>query len=221
MTRFALAALLVAGLLPAGEVRAAGGQFDVDDASLVDPQHCQVETWLLRAPGGATGVHLGPACRFGPVELGLNLDRQGGASETTGFAGPQVKWVAAVWPDRLSAGLVWAAALDLRRGGRPLHTVYVPATVTVSDRLAVNLNLGTDWDGSGASGRRVGASAEWAAGPTVTVLVERGRVGGTWSSRLGGRLALTEASSIDLSIARIGPQATRVVGIGFNHVFAR
>ena len=76
-----LAAALSAALPPAWP---AGGHFDVDDAAMVEPGRCQVETWWLRAPAAVTTLlHLGPACRVGPLELGLNLDRVAATGETT------------------------------------------------------------------------------------------------------------------------------------------
>ncbi|REM67973.1 hypothetical protein DSI38_08340, partial [Mycobacterium tuberculosis] len=65
----------------------------MDDASTLDPGQCQYETWWGRTGvEPITGFHFGPACRVGPFELGLNLDRTSvdGVHSVTG--GPQLKW---------------------------------------------------------------------------------------------------------------------------------
>lgn len=145
---------------------AAGGHFDVDDAGVAEPGHCQYETWLTRAPSpSATLFRLGPACRVGPVELGLNFDRVATAADTRSALGAQLKWSAAdPLLGTLGAGAVWSIAHDLKHGGRPTHVLYLPFTWTVSDRLAVNANLGADWDVAGARTRRIGVSASRASG---------------------------------------------------------
>lgn len=53
------------------------------------------------------------------------------------------------------------------------------------------------------------------------MIVERVKLAGAWTSRLGTRFMLSDAISLDLSVARIGPGATRVYAIGLNHDFAR
>ena len=215
--------LTAAGWLTlAAAARAAGGPFDVDDAAMVEAGRCQYETWLTRVPAAsATLFHLGPGCRVGPVELGLNYDRLSTGSETRSTLGPQLKWVADPLVGPLSAGIVWSTAHDLKRGGRPAHALYVPVTWAVNDKVALNANLGADWDFAGARTRRVGVSGEWAAHPKLTVIGERVQVAGDWTSRLGARFMLGDAISLDLSAARVGPGASRVYGIGLNHAFAR
>ncbi|WP_269758539.1 hypothetical protein [Variovorax sp. E3] len=71
----------------------AAGHFDVDDAGTLDPGQCQYETWWGRTgTEPVTGFHFGPACRVGPVELGLNFDRTSVAGVHSVTGGPQVKW---------------------------------------------------------------------------------------------------------------------------------
>ena len=223
MTRLAWrSALAAACLAAAAAARAAGGHFDVDDAAVIEPGHCQYEAWAARTPSApaATLWHLGPGCRVGPVELALNLDRVSSASGVRSTAGPQLKWVTDIAAP-VSSGLVWGAAFDLRRGGRPAHTLYAPLTWIVRDTLAFNANLGADWDAAGARTRRFGASGEWLAQQRLTLIAERVKFGGDWTSRLGARFALSDAISVDLSAARVGPRAAHVYVIGLNHDFER
>lgn len=186
MIRFALPLLPVAAW-PAGfaawlecaaAARAAGGHFDVDDAVIVDPGRCQGEIWLNRAAGiPPTSFHLGPNCRVGALELGLNCDRVSTLIEQRGTLGPQVKYVVdpVFGPLSLpvSVGIAWIAAVDLKRGGRPAHTVYLPMTWVASERLALDANLGADWVVDGARSRRTGVSAEFVAHEKLTLVADR------------------------------------------------
>lgn len=187
---------------------------------MLDPGHCQYETWLARAPS-ATLFHLGPGCRVGPVELGINLDRLSVADGQRSSAGPQFKWVVDPLAGPLSAGIAWSASYDLSRGGRPAQSVYVPMTWTVSEGFAVNANLGADRNSSGARTRRLGTSGEWVVNEKLTVIGERVKFAREWTSRLGTRFVVTPSISVDLSAARVGAGATRVYVIGLNHDFAR
>ncbi len=219
---FLIAVVRLLACAPAAH--AAGGHFDVDDAAVLEPGHCQYETWLLRAPSGAASTtlfHLGPGCRVGPIELGFNVDRFSYPSSARSTLGPQLKWVADALAGALSAGIAWSAAYDPDRHGRPAHTLYLPLTWTVNEKVALNTNLGADWDFAGVRTRRIGVSGEWVAHEKLTVIGERVQLSGEWTSRLGARFALSDAISIDLSAARVGPRATRVYVIGLNHDFAR
>lgn len=215
-------AALAAALSVAAVAHAAGGHFDVDDASVLEPEHCQYEVWFTRAPAGSAGaLHLGPACRTGPVELGLNVDRWRERGVTRLKFGPQLKWVVDPWFDKVSAGLVWAAAFDQPRRSRPSHTVYVPVTVTLADKLVVHANLGADKDDTGARTRRVGLAGEWVANDKLTLILERVKFSGDWTSRLGGRVSFSDSISLDVSAARTGQFAAKSYTIGLNHDFAR
>lgn len=215
---------LAGGLLltAAAAARAAGGHLDVDDAVELEPGHCQFETWSTRSPEAATNqFHVGAGCRVGPVELGLNLDRLSTVHDGLSSLGPQLKWVAGRWGEQFSAGAVWAAAVDVTRGGRPAQTVYLPLTWAPTDAAAININAGADWDARGTRSRRIGVSGEWAAHARVGVVVERFQIGGEWTSRFGLRWNLSPVMSVDVSAARAGAGAGHVFAIGLNHEFAR
>ena len=66
--------LPAAACLLAGAAAQAAGHFDVDDAGMLDPGQCQVETWVERHAAAGTLTHVGPGCRAGPVELALNAN---------------------------------------------------------------------------------------------------------------------------------------------------
>ena len=201
---------------------AAGGHFDVDDATVLDPGRCQVETWVVRAPAlPATVMHLGPGCRAGPVEIGLNIERVAVPGDGRSLLGPQLKWVVDPLVDKLSAGIVWSASYDLSQRGRPVQTLYLPFTWWAAEKLWVHANLGQDRATDGVRWRRQGLSGEWAASDRFTVIAERAKIVGDWSSRLGGRMNVSATLSVDLSAAWVGPRAERIYVIGLNQEFAR
>ena len=215
--------LAAAVLIPfATTSHAAGGHFDVDDATVLEPGHCQYEAWVVRAPAaGATIAHLGPGCRVGPVEVGVNLDRWSVAGSSRTLLGPQLKWVVDQLVDKLSAGLAWSAFYDVTNHGRPTQTLYAPFTWWAAEKLWVHANIGLDRDTAGTRWRRQGLSGEWAASGRFTVIAERVKIVGDWTSRLGGRFNLSETLSVDLSAARFGPRGERVYVVGVNQEFAR
>lgn len=203
--RFVLSALLASvAILGAGApARAAGGHHAVDDAAILDPGQCQFETWVDRERGGArTLLHLGPACRVGPVELGLNADRvhlSGAGSVTT--AGPQVKWATAI-DERLSAGIVVSASWQ---EGAPRYlgsTVVLPVTWRAGETLLVHVNAGRDLRAGADDENRAGVALEWAPLPAWSFVAERFRESRTNYWRAGARWVFTEALNVDLSHAR-------------------
>ncbi|MEP6873023.1 MAG: hypothetical protein ABI887_01540 [Burkholderiales bacterium] len=222
--RRSLAIALAIASLPLFSVatHAAGGHFDVDDATVLEPGHCQYEAWVVRAPAaGATVAHIGPGCRVGPVEVGVNVDRWSVAGNGRTLLGPQLKWVVDPLVDRLSAGLAWSAFYDLTNHGRPTQTLYAPVTWWVAEKVWLHANIGADRDTVGARWRRQGLSGEWAANAKFTVIAERVKFVGDWTSRVGGRFNVSETLSVDLSAARFGPRGERVYVIGVNQEFVR
>ncbi|MDP9990288.1 hypothetical protein J2W30_001321 [Variovorax boronicumulans] len=208
----------------------AAGHFDVDDAGTLDPGQCQYETWWGRTGvEPVTGFHIGPSCRVGPVELGLNVDRlsvQDVQRVHSITAGPQLKWTflgqAADAP--LSAAVSMGTVSDLRRGGRMGGQFVVPVTWRPVDSLQLHANLGADWAlGSGVRTPRGGLAAEWALTDVVSLIAERNRASGAWTSRVGGRFSLTPLISVDISASRSRPLGGRSVTgfvVGLNHEFS-
>jgi hypothetical protein len=218
-------AWLLAGVCSLASTGArAAGHFDVDDAGTLDAGQCQYEAWWGRTgPEPATVLHVGPACRVGPFELGLNLDRLSAEGVRSVVAGPQFKWnffgPAADAP--LSAALSLGAAFDLTRGGRAGGQFVLPVTWRPTSSLQIHANLGVDWaTGTGARTPRGGLAAEWALDDKVSLIAERSRAAGVWTSRIGGRFSLTPLISVDVSASRMGPQGVRGFVVGLNHEFA-
>src|SRR3954447_16160664 len=89
--------IAIVASLWAASGHAAGGHFAVDDAAILEVGTCLLETWWERADHAGSLLHLGPACRVGPVELALNADRlqpPDRAAQTP--VGPQVKWAVSI-----------------------------------------------------------------------------------------------------------------------------
>jgi hypothetical protein len=214
--------LAVACALSATGARAAG-HFDVDDAGTLDPGQCQYETWWGRTgTEPVNGFHFGPACRVGPVELGLNFDRLSVHGERAVTVGPQLKWtfLGQAADAKLSAAVSMSAVFDATHGGRAGGQFVVPLTWRPTGSLQLHANLGADWaTGTGKRTPRMGVAAEWAMNDTVSLIAERNRAAGAWTSRLGARIGLTPLISIDVSRSRTGPEGTRGFVIGLNHEF--
>lgn len=84
MKKYSLIAALGAACLPAAALHAAGGHHAVDDAALLAPGQCHVESWHARGDGTRL-LHMAPACRFGAIEWALALERGFGDGGTLGL----------------------------------------------------------------------------------------------------------------------------------------
>ena len=203
----------------------AGGHFDIDDAGTLDPGQCQYEVWGGRfGTAPVTDYHLGPACRVGPVELGFNVDRASVPGQYAYGVGPQLKWTFTEQPDKtdLSAALFFSAVWDATHGGRAGGQFVVPVTWHALDSLWINANLGYDWTpGSGERTGRGGLQGAWALNDNLWLVAERFRAFDTWTTRAGLRFNLTPTISVDMSVARSGPERVRGYAIGLNQVFSR
>ena len=205
-------------VLTAHGATAMGGHFDVDDASVLAPGRCQVELWALHGEAARLG-HVGPACRVGPVELGLSLERLSDDEGRAILVGAQVKWVTTLWP-QVDAGIAVSALRDTTRG-RELYTVYVPVTWSLSSAVQLHANVGGDRNSEGRYTSRLGVAGEWAIDERFTLLGERFRLLDAIATRAGVRIALGEQASIDLSGARISGSGNRVWGLGLTVEFGR
>jgi hypothetical protein len=212
--------LLAAALLTAAcGARAAGGHFDVDDATMLDDGRCQVELWAFdgRTPR-AELLHAGSACHWGGIEWGLNADRIRIDGERDDTLGPQAKWVMDIVDKRLAAGVVLAAAWRTAASEGPILNAYVPVSAWVGP-VQMNFNLGRDHDPRSGSFRRWGAGADWTLNDQLMLTLERRSLFAQAVTRAGVRYSLTPHSSIDASVARAG--GLRLFGIGFNVDWAR
>jgi hypothetical protein len=196
---------------------AMGGHFDVDDAAVLAPERCQIELWTVGRGESARLWHVGPACRVGPVELGLVAESVSIDERHARIVGAQAK-VAGNWLPHLDGGLVVAAARDTTRR-LDLITVYVPVTWSVSRSVNLHAIVGGDHTSDGRQTGRLGAAGEWALDERFTLLAERFRAFGITLTRLGLRLAVGEHASIDFSAARVSNTGNRLWGLGWSWEF--
>ncbi|WP_395703217.1 hypothetical protein [Aquabacterium sp.] len=201
--------------------QAAGGHFEVDDATMLGAGRCQLETWAFRGKALAEeGQHLGSACAFGGIEWGLNLDRlRTRGSEAADTWGPGLKWVFDALPQRLSLGLALGAARPLQGGGGTVATAYLPVTAWLDPTLQLHANLGADREPQLGSTRRLGLAAEWAPNEHWSFTLERRLQLRDWRSRAGVRYSFTPTMSVDLGVARAAGHA--VLAAGFNWEWER
>jgi len=184
-------------------VHAAGGHHAVDDAAILDPGQCQIEAWADRERGRVrTLMHLGPACRVGAVELGLNLDRvRVHAVGSVTIAGPQFKWAASLG-NGLSAGLAVAANWQDRSPSYLGSTIVLPVTWQAGETVLVHVNAGRDLRAHASDDTRAGAAIEWTPHSSWSFVAERFREGRTNFWRAGARWVFDPALNLDLSHAR-------------------
>jgi len=204
--------------LTASAASAMGGHFDVDDAAVLGPERCQIELWTI-ARESVRLWHVGPACRVGPVELGLAAESVSIDDRHARLVGAQAK-VAGNWLPHLDGGLVVALARDTTQH-LDLITAYVPVTWSVSSALDLHANVGADHTSDGRQTGRLGVAGEWAIDERFTLLAERFRAFGITATRLGLRLAVGEHASIDLSAARVSGSGNRLWGLGWTWEFGR
>lgn len=204
----------------ASHAHAAGGHHAVDDAAILDPGQCEVEAWMERERHGARALsHIGPACRVGPVELGLNLDRtRADGARPRAVAGPQLKWAHA-WTGTVSVGVLLGAAWADRAPRSMGRALVFPVSWQASDALALHLNIGKDFRrGREPDTLRAGAALEWAARPAWSFVAEAVRDSGARHWRAGARHVLAQGLSIDLSRAQGldgGPPAWWTLGLNW------
>lgn len=166
--------LLALAWLAAGAAQA-GSPMAVDDAGIVAPGSCQLESWVRRArPGNETWAL--PACNpGGDLELtvgGASIASQGGRTE--GDVLMQAKTLlrpleSGGWGVALAAG-----GIRHRQAGTTDLYAYVPATLSLADdALLVHANLG--WLREGARRRdhlSWGVGSEWRLTPRTSLLAE-------------------------------------------------
>ena len=184
---------------------AAGGHHAVDDAAIMEPGNCKVESWLTDAQDGQRLLHAGTGCRVGPLELNGAADhtRQQGSSDTAYSL--QGKWATKLRP-QLSAGVSfienWQAHASPHDQGSTLIGLlsWYP-----SDTVAAHLNLGRDFARSGPNLPHSGASVEWTPADGWSLVGERFVQSGAHSP---GRRALGHQRRLE-SRLQPGPASAR------------
>lgn len=159
-------------------------------------------------------AHLGPACRLGAGEWGLNVDRLRDGVRDADIVGPQVKFAADLVEPRLgvalSLGVGWRNAGDRR----PITGLTVPVTLWLGGgQLQLHANLGVDHDPALGRTSHTGIAADWALDDRWTLTVEQRRIFGSALGRAGVRFNLTPLVSIDMSVAQGSGQRVTALGL--------
>lgn len=200
---------------------AAGGHHAVDDAAIVDPGRCQVETWLEHGRQHRL-QHVGPACHLLGVELGVNLDRSVTQGEPVlRGAGLQIKWAQDMQPG-FSWGWVWSATWQNTAPRFAGQSLLLPLSWSPREDLTVHVNLGRDVLRRAADRSRYGVALEWQPTAQWQGLIEHWDDGLRAQHRLGVRHLLSDALSLDLSRAQPRGAAREAWwSLGLNWTFAR
>lgn len=211
-------ALMVALLVVHAPVKASGGSYLVDDASVVGAGQCQLESWLRAWSKGSDGVWAVPACGIGPVELGLSLDRQQG--EAGLGLSPAVKWQLRNGDDR-GVGLAVVANATYQRGRYADSQAYASTSFGLDDarQWMVDLNLGVDRGRHGSAHALEGVGLTYAMNDRWSLLAERLWSHDSVSDQGGIRLTVGD-SSFDLVVGReMAKLRSHWVNIGWNVAF--
>jgi len=206
----------------ASSAQAAGGHHAVDDAAILEPGQCQLETWFDHVTaGGAHLWHVGPACRVAAIEIGLNLDAlrsEGGHRANVG--GAQVKWAHPLG-DKVAVGVLVAAAWQDHAPHGAGTTVVIPLTWQATEALQVHVDAGRDFVSGAPDAAHGGIAGEWTASPRWSFIAERFRELHVDRWRLGARRSLNANVSVDLSRAQGLGSAPSSWTVGVNWVFDR
>lgn len=200
----ALRALVAAaGIAASGVALAAGGHHTVDDASLIEPGHCEIEGWHTRAQGGQRLSHAGLGCGVGPVELGLSTEHARDSGTGSTAQGVQLKW-AREWTPHISAGFSitgnWAAQEHPSYQGT---TVSALMTWALRDNIHLHVNVGRDFLRSQPGSARSGVALDWSPMSEAWLLAaERYVEGRTPFSRVGLRWHASSRTTLDVSRAQ-------------------
>jgi hypothetical protein len=183
------------GLAPGGPVRAARPMV-TDDARIVDPKACQVETWVRSYRQGGDELWALPGCNpFGSFELtlgGARLHPADAASRSV-FQGQVKTLFRPLRTDDWGWGVAFGTLNTLPRetvDGRNHPYFYVPVSVsTMADRLVLHLNLGATRGPDGGSDVQGtwGVGFEYAMHPRALLVAETYGVTG---ERVQGQVGL-------------------------------
>ena len=203
--------LLIAFLLSVSGSAAwsAGGHHAVDDAGLLDPGGCKLESWFERSGAPGRLLHLGAGCRLGPVEVSAATEPQRQAGPSLADHGLQLKWAmqaAANWRAGVSLATGWQSHARPRYQGSTLTGLL---SWSPHEEVGLHANLGRDFVHGGADATRGGVSIDWApSGGPWSLMAERYRQEGGQFVRAGVRWTPASRWSLDLS------RAVRLRGIG-------
>ncbi|MEG2802607.1 hypothetical protein [Stenotrophomonas sp.] len=193
--------LLSAAVLPF-DTRAAASLL-VDDASITDPRHCQLESWVRHSRDGQEWTAV-PACTVADTEWSLGLTRAPGQNTPQWAVGAKrvlVPRTSRRWG--LAASVGWDGTAHRPRGDDWNLTVPLTVALDAQERAQLHLNLG--WaHHPHARGRTAGVGMEIALHRHWALLAESARdAEHQRRSQLGVRRALWPGASVDLLVGHV------------------
>jgi hypothetical protein len=132
------------------EAQAAGAAYQVDTVEISEPGSCKVESWVSWASNRDFSATTSPACAteiVRPVEFSMQLNRSRSDGEWSNAATPKVK--VNLEPSgigKFGLAIAATATYDPLAAENTSVTLYMPATIRLSDVMRVNLDWGWLWD---------------------------------------------------------------------------
>lgn len=207
--------LLSVAVLPV-DTRAAASLL-VDDASITDANHCQLESWVRHSDAGQEWTAV-PACTLANTEWSLGMTSLPGDTRKAWALGAKrvlVERQQRHWGLAVSAGV----GGNLHRPRSDDWNINLPLTLALDahDRVQLHFNLG--WASHvDLSGRTEGVGVEVTVHRQWSLLAESARDAARHrSSQLGVRRVLWEGASVDLLAGRVHHQPdSNWLTLGFN-----
>ena len=167
----------------------------VDDASITDAGHCQLESWVRHTDAGPQWTAV-PACTLAATEWSLGLTRAPGTSHLPWTAGAKRVLIA---PDQQRWALALGAGIGDAGGGNDWN-LNLPLTLGLDARQRVQLhvNVGLARE-AGIRGRTDGIGLQIAVDPRWSLLAEIAHdAAGDRGMQVGLRRELWPGASLDL-----------------------
>lgn len=178
-------------------VRAAGGAYLADDASVTPAGLCQLEMWLQALSGGQSLLTVAPACSNGPVEWTFGVAAQRRPFQH--LESQAVKWMLRD-TDNASWGGCLQADVTYSNGDVLTQSTYAAATFACDDEKRWSLN--TEAGALRRQGSRVrplvGAGVEWKTNRESALLAKHLRSAQGPSVFQAGIRWVPNHSSVDL-----------------------
>jgi hypothetical protein len=134
----------------ANDAHGAGAAYQVDTVEISEAGSCKVESWVSWASNRDFSATTSPACAteiVRPMEFSMQLNRSRSDGEWGTAATPKVK--VNLEPSAIGKfgfAIAATATYDLIARENTAITLYMPATIRLSDVMRINLNGGWLWD---------------------------------------------------------------------------
>ena len=212
MRTWVFASVIGVAAMFAGEARAAGGAFVVDDAAVDEPGSCKIESSASFAGNRDFLGLVTPACvvpLFRPVELGIVAARARQDGEWGSSVLPKAK-MNILPPDTGKLGLAVSGGsqFDLLTGQYSGSFVNVPVTWTFSETFKTNINAGWIYERQkNEHFFTYGLGVEWIPMKPFTLIAEvfglvgpQGETRGVTQPRFQAGLRITPIDTLDFDI---------------------